>query len=249
MEGNDTPLSTAKSEMAVLTLPPTKPLIPPASFMPPEPPAILCRDRPRLPTQRERRAAQRRTKVTGVVGNVASAAVNRTLSTGRYFKKRAKQVARFTAGLFTGPLKYMGVMETSRARLKRRRDELRWDGLRERLMRLHKDNHRLALRDLPAVCCPITGLPMRDPVICPEGQSFERQAIELWLDKEPTNPMTRHPLTKEELVPNRALKDTMRQVHDVTYELARVAARTDTTGTKNGGQHHATLRRHHLNQT
>jgi len=58
-------------------------------------------------------------------------------------------------------------------------------------------------------CCPITGEIMVDPVMDQQGHSYERRAVELWLTKENTSPMTRLPLTKEQLIPNRSLRDAI----------------------------------------
>eukprot|EP01114_Cavostelium_apophysatum_P023812 TRINITY_DN908_c0_g1_i1.p1 TRINITY_DN908_c0_g1~~TRINITY_DN908_c0_g1_i1.p1 ORF type:complete len:832 (+),score=277.31 TRINITY_DN908_c0_g1_i1:122-2497(+) len=57
--------------------------------------------------------------------------------------------------------------------------------------------------------CPLTQELMDDPVVDPEGNSYEREAIEKWLEKDPTSPITRTALTKGDLVPNRALKDAI----------------------------------------
>lgn len=57
--------------------------------------------------------------------------------------------------------------------------------------------------------CPLTQEIMKDPVMDPEGNSYERSAIEAWLDKNQTSPITRKSLTKENLFPNRALKDAI----------------------------------------
>jgi sacsin len=58
--------------------------------------------------------------------------------------------------------------------------------------------------------CPITSELMADPVVDPEGNSYERRAIEEWLSEHSaTSPVTRAPLTARQLVPNRALKDTI----------------------------------------
>jgi hypothetical protein len=54
--------------------------------------------------------------------------------------------------------------------------------------------------------CPICQEIMVDPVVTPSGQSFERNAIEQWLKKNKTDPITRQYLTIEQLYPNRALK-------------------------------------------
>mmetsp|Transcript_26143 Transcript_26143/g.38717 ORF Transcript_26143/g.38717 Transcript_26143/m.38717 type:complete len:306 (-) Transcript_26143:915-1832(-) len=54
--------------------------------------------------------------------------------------------------------------------------------------------------------CPITDEVMVDPVVDPEGNSYERAAIENWLVHNNTSPITRAPLTASQLVPNRSLK-------------------------------------------
>lgn len=60
------------------------------------------------------------------------------------------------------------------------------------------------------VCtCPITYEIMRDPVIDPEGNSYEKLAIISALKKNPKSPITRTPLDERQLVENRALKQTI----------------------------------------
>ena len=39
--------------------------------------------------------------------------------------------------------------------------------------------------------CPITAEIMVDPVVDPDGNSYERQAIETWLARHGTSPITR----------------------------------------------------------
>jgi len=58
-------------------------------------------------------------------------------------------------------------------------------------------------------CCPITGEVMIDPVIDNEGNSYEKLAIEHWLRRDQTSPITRNRLTLEDLRPNRILKDVI----------------------------------------
>jgi Mg-chelatase subunit ChlD len=48
---------------------------------------------------------------------------------------------------------------------------------------------------------------MEDPVIDHEGNTYERKAIETWIEKNPTSPFTKSPLTLADLHPNRALRD------------------------------------------
>jgi len=54
---------------------------------------------------------------------------------------------------------------------------------------------------------------MKDPVVDPEGNTYDREAITAWLQKNSTSPITRNPLKVEDLIPNRALKETMDMFH------------------------------------
>ena len=55
--------------------------------------------------------------------------------------------------------------------------------------------------------CPITNEPFVDPVVDHEGNTYEKKAIEAWLEQNSTSPITRNPLTLDQLFPNRALKN------------------------------------------
>jgi hypothetical protein len=48
---------------------------------------------------------------------------------------------------------------------------------------------------------------MVDPVVDPEGNTYDRASIEQWLARNPTSPITRSRMTKDDLTPNRALAD------------------------------------------
>lgn len=61
------------------------------------------------------------------------------------------------------------------------------------------------LNQLPT--CPITCEIMKDPVTTPCGNTYERVAIEEWLSTNCVEPLTKKFLTKDKLIPNRALKD------------------------------------------
>lgn len=52
---------------------------------------------------------------------------------------------------------------------------------------------------------------MLDPVIDPDGNSYERKAIEGWLRQNGTSPITRAPLSISDLRPNRALKQAIEE--------------------------------------
>lgn len=54
--------------------------------------------------------------------------------------------------------------------------------------------------------CPISQDKMVDPVICADGQTYERSQIEEWLRTNNTSPKTNLPLRNKVLVPNMALK-------------------------------------------
>ncbi len=58
--------------------------------------------------------------------------------------------------------------------------------------------------------CPVSQEIMLDPVIDPnDGNSFDRAKIEEWIRLNHSSPLTRQPLEKEQLIPNRALKDAI----------------------------------------
>jgi hypothetical protein len=47
--------------------------------------------------------------------------------------------------------------------------------------------------------CPITFAPMIDPVMCADGHTYERKAIEDWLQNHDTSPTTNEPLVSKHL--------------------------------------------------
>jgi hypothetical protein len=57
-----------------------------------------------------------------------------------------------------------------------------------------------------AFLCPITYDIMSNPVVCSDGHTYERLAIEKWLEKKQTSPMTSEELTSKTLTPNFAMK-------------------------------------------
>ena len=52
---------------------------------------------------------------------------------------------------------------------------------------------------------------MSEPVVDPEGNSYERAAIGEWLSRKGTSPVTRSPLDSRDLAPNRALQHAIEQ--------------------------------------
>merc|ERR1711964_519514 len=57
--------------------------------------------------------------------------------------------------------------------------------------------------------CPIIRDLMTNPVVTADGQSYERAAIEEWLQAHNTSPMTNLPLANETLIPNIQLRCTI----------------------------------------
>lgn len=54
--------------------------------------------------------------------------------------------------------------------------------------------------DMPL--CPITGVPMVDPVVAADGLTYDRHAITKWLQISSRSPLTNELLAHHELVPN-----------------------------------------------
>lgn len=57
--------------------------------------------------------------------------------------------------------------------------------------------------------CPITRCTFKDPVIAPDGFTYERNAIIKWLLEHRTSPQTRQPMKIEDLITNRAVADIL----------------------------------------
>ena len=55
--------------------------------------------------------------------------------------------------------------------------------------------------------CPISYTLMQDPVICRDGHSYERAALERWFEmNEPRSPRTNEPLADKTIIPNQVLR-------------------------------------------
>ena len=68
--------------------------------------------------------------------------------------------------------------------------------------------------------CPITTSLMRDPVVCADGHSYELKAMQKWLLKKQTSPVTGKPLVSTNLSLNQNLK---KLIHDFTSAPKRKA--------------------------
>jgi hypothetical protein len=58
-------------------------------------------------------------------------------------------------------------------------------------------------RALPGMpCCPITGVPMTDPVVASDGHTYERNAIWRWMQTSNKSPLTGEVFAHSQLVTN-----------------------------------------------
>lgn len=88
-----------------------------------------------------------------------------------------------------------------------------------------KDGEAVLERMLDVFMCPLSLEIMEDPVMTPNGDSFEREMIERHLECNGNfDPLTRGPLTKEALYPNRALKSLMQILVEQDHQLASLLA-------------------------
>jgi hypothetical protein len=60
--------------------------------------------------------------------------------------------------------------------------------------------------------CPITGEPMRDPVVAADGHTYERKAIARWLKSSDKSPLTGSVLTHKNLVSNYMLLSSLQEI-------------------------------------
>ena len=68
------------------------------------------------------------------------------------------------------------------------------------------------LPDLPeSFICAISHDMMHDPVVCADGHSYERKAIETWLEEHSTSPATGAHLPNKTLLPNHALRNSIQE--------------------------------------
>ena len=79
----------------------------------------------------------------------------------------------------------------------------------------------------PEFCCPITQVEMVDPVVASDGNSYERAALQKWIDQahgsQAVSPVTNEPLDGR-LIPNRNLRQRIEQheeelLRDISHAL------------------------------
>lgn len=92
--------------------------------------------------------------------------------------------------------------------------------------------HDLDVDAPPEFMCPITMSIMRDPVIMPDGQTYERSAIESALKVNPISPLTREPMDMNQARTNYALKTLIdKYIQDHLQELEKTPDTSTTTST------------------
>jgi len=69
--------------------------------------------------------------------------------------------------------------------------------------------------------CPITKEIMTDPVLAPDGYSYERESIVMWLSQNGTSPVTRQNMTVEDLMTNTELKEKIEARNNKTESNPR----------------------------
>ena len=80
-----------------------------------------------------------------------------------------------------------------------------------------------------SITCPITQMPMNNPVTGSDGQTYEREAIETWLQSHGTSPHDRSTMNIESLKLNVALKFLCDKYHQETHgSKEKVSAKTGT---------------------
>ena len=91
------------------------------------------------------------------------------------------------------------------------------DKLKEEKEQLKEENEQLENKILNKknidnnFICSITLEVMKDPVICSDGHTYERSAIEKWLSTNSCSPMTRQIITNKSLIPNIALRNIIQE--------------------------------------
>lgn len=76
-----------------------------------------------------------------------------------------------------------------------------------------------------SIYCPIHYGVMQDPVITSCGHTFDRSSIQDWLLKKERCPLDQRPISRSELTPNRALKDTIQALFSAKIDLFQQKAK------------------------
>jgi U-box domain len=82
-----------------------------------------------------------------------------------------------------------------------------------------------ALPNMPP--CPITGVPMHDPVVAADGHTYEREAIARWLQINDRSPLTGAILAHKNLVPNYMLLSSLQDMASIAISPIGTEASLD----------------------
>ncbi|CAK0818227.1 unnamed protein product [Prorocentrum cordatum] len=77
----------------------------------------------------------------------------------------------------------------------------------------------------PSFLCPISRQCMHDPVVLPDGHTYERQHIQRWLSHSSTSPVTRQELIGTNLYPNHALRNAIDEYFNELFCVHRQTIR------------------------
>ena len=77
------------------------------------------------------------------------------------------------------------------------------------------DVNKFKSKELQAFICPITQEIMTDPCTCMDGHTYERRAIERWLEDHDTSPLTGAKLPSKMLLTNYALRNAIEESSEI----------------------------------
>lgn len=76
--------------------------------------------------------------------------------------------------------------------------------------------------------CPIELSIMNDPVICADGNTYERRSIEKWFEKSVLSPLTGIPLNTKQVIPNMALRKLIHQFYKENDKRKKIIKKAET---------------------
>ncbi|KAK9827654.1 hypothetical protein WJX81_004095 [Elliptochloris bilobata] len=68
---------------------------------------------------------------------------------------------------------------------------------------------------IDCLACPITHEVLREPVVAADGWTYERSAIEMWLQSHDTSPMTNDRMPDKVLIPNKSLREAIQLIYGI----------------------------------
>ena len=97
-------------------------------------------------------------------------------------------------------------------------------------LNLNLQQHLLVTMQVPEeLLCPITLMPMKDPVIASDGRTYERSAITEWLANHSTSPLTREPMSVSTLKSNYTVKSMLSRYNSMTVIQPQIQLQSANT--------------------